>query len=170
MILLLYIKRFKYINKRSMCADFDIIDETGNLVDRYSIKWLDREWNKNFWHIYSHSTIKNIIDYCDEEINKLTNKLNKLKIIINCWEETDFEKRKKMKIDLISSIDNEKEFYSTLEYFTEFNSNEYNDEIILSESSKLLADFDYYSSFKSNFMHFKDFLLKYKGSKYEISY
>lgn len=153
-----------------MGIDFDIIDVSGNLVDRYSIRWLDREWDENFSSTYSHHTIKVIIDYCDEEINKLTNKLSKLEIIINCWNETNFEKRKKMKIDLISSIDNEKEFYSTLEYFAEFYSNEYNDEITLSKSSTLLADFNYYSSFKSYFEHFKDFLLKYEGSKYEISY
>lgn len=153
-----------------MGIDFDIINETGNLVDRYSIKWLDREWDKNFSSTYSHSTIKKIIDYCDEEINKLTDKLNKLKIIINCWEEVDFEKRKKMKIDLISSIDNEKEFYSVLEYLDEYDTNEYDDKITLSKGSKLVADYDRYSSFKSYFTHFKNFLSKYDKYKYEITY
>lgn len=164
----------KIYNKRTMGVDFDIIDVSGNLVDRYSIKWLDREWDKNFCFIYSHSTINKIIDYCDEEINKLKNKLNKVKIIINCWEETDFEKRKKMKIDLISSIDNEKEFYSTLEYFSEFIINKYDDdnefEIKLRNNSKLIADYDNYLLYMDCFIHFKDFLLKYKEYKYEISY
>jgi hypothetical protein len=124
-----------------MGVDFDIIDESGNLVDRYSIKWLDREWDKNFSSTYSYSTIKKIIDYCDEEINKLTDKLSKLIIIINCWEEANFEKRKKMKIDLISSIDNEKEFYSTLEYLAEYDITEHDDKIKLNEGSKLMTDF-----------------------------
>jgi len=153
-----------------MGIDFDIIDVSGNLVDSYGVKWLVREWDKNFTSTYLHYTIKDIIDYCDKEINELTNKLSKLEIIINCRDETNFVKRKKMKISLISSIDNEKEFYSTLEYFSEFNYNEYDDEIKLSKSSKLLADFEHYLSFKSYFMHFKDFLLKYEGSKYEITY
>lgn len=153
-----------------MGIDFDIIDASNNLIDRISFKWLTDNWNKSFCSNYSGQSIKYIIEYCDEQITMLTDKINILQNILNIWNENDFDKRKKLKINLISNIDNEKEFYSTIEYFAEYDNDELSDCVKLSDGSKLLSDYDYYSSYKSRFVHFKYFLSKYIDYKYEISY
>jgi len=100
----------------------------------------------------------------------LYKKINKLQNILDVWNETNFEKRKKLKINLISNIDDEKEFYSVIEYFTEYDIDKNNGYVSLSEGSKLVADYDYYSTYKSKFVNFKNFLSKYINNKYEISY
>lgn len=154
-----------------MGVNFNIINESGNLIDKYGIKWLVENWDENFLSTYSNTSINDIEEYCDEEITKLRNIINKLKIIIDCWNETNFEKRKKLKINIISSIDEELEFYSTLEYFAEFNTNEYTtNKISLSEGSKLMSDYDYYSTHISHFVNFKDFLVQYRKYKFQINH
>lgn len=156
-----------------MGVDFDIIDKKGNLIDRHSLGWLIRNYNINFGSEYSKQSIKFIIKYCDEEIETLDNKINKLLYILDIWNENDFEKRKKLKINLISNIDQEEEFYSVLQYFSEFKVDEYDglDRLVkLSDNSKLMSDFEYYSTHKYHFICFKQFLLKYINYDYEISY
>jgi hypothetical protein len=153
-----------------MGIDFDIIDEKGNLIDRYPLKWLTNNWNSSFCSDYLGNSMKYIIEYCDEQIIILDEKMNKLQKILDVWNEKNFEKRKKLKINLISNIDDEKEFYSVIEYFTEYEMDKYNGYIKLSDGSKLMEDFDFYSSYKSQFVRFKNFLLKYINNKYEISY
>lgn len=96
---------------------FDIIDEKENLINRHSLKWLTNNWNSNFCSYYLGHSIKYIIKYCDEEITMLDEKINKLQKILDVWNEDDFEKRKKLKINLILNIYDEKEFYSVIEYF-----------------------------------------------------
>jgi hypothetical protein len=153
-----------------MGVDFDIIDEKGLLIDRYPLKWLIRDWNSSFSLDYLGHSIKYIIKYCDDEIIILDEKINKLQKILDVWNENDFEKRKKLKINLISYIDNEKEFYSVIEYFAEYDIDKYEGFVKLSDGSKLIADFDYYSTYKSYFTNFKNFLSKYINNKYDISY
>lgn len=152
-----------------MGFDFDIIDNKGKLIDRYSLGWLIKNWNINFVSEYSGHSIKYIIKYCDEEIEILDNKINKLQNLLDVWNEKDFEKRKKLKINLISNICNEEEFYSVIEYFAEYKFDEYDRFVKLSDGSKLMADFDYYSTYKSRFVHFRQFLLKYINDEYEFS-
>lgn len=153
-----------------MGINFNIIDESGNLIDKYAIKWLVENWDVNFCSKYSNTSMNNIEEYCDEEIIKLKEKKNKLKIILDCWNETNFEKRKKLKINIISLIDEEHEFYSTLEYFSEFDTNKYTtNKITLSKGSKLMTDYDYYSLFISHFVHFKDFIVQYRECKFQIN-
>lgn len=151
-----------------MGFDLDIIDDYGNLIDSYSIKWLHL-WKYDFLKYNRNYSIEEFIEYCNEEINELTNKINKLHIILDCWNETNFEKRKKMKINLLSNIEDEKEFYSIFEYFIEFKIND-EDEIKLSKNSKLLCDFNNYSLYLTRFKDFKNFLVKYQSSKCYFSY
>ena len=155
-----------------MVFDFDIIDKKGNLIDRYSLGWLLKNWNINFYSEYSGHSIKYIIKYCDEQIEILDNKINKLQYIIDIWNENDFEKRKKLKINFITNIDNEEEFYSVIEYFAEYKVDEYNGFVKLSNKSKLIVDYDYYSIYKSKFIYFRQFLSKYRECEYdyELSY
>lgn len=154
-----------------MGVDFDIIDKNGNLIDRYSIKWLAIYYNSSFCLDHSGCSIKYIINYCDEQIEKLIEKINILESIINIWNEKDFQKRKKLKIDLLSNINDEKEFYSIIKYFAEYDIEEdIVDYVKLTNNSKLIEDFNYYFSYKSHFTNFKDFLLKYQNCKYEFSY
>lgn len=153
-----------------MGFDLDIIDESGKLIDRLSLSWLIRDWDTNFFSANSNKSIEYIIVYCDEQIEVLREKVNKLQNIINIWKTTDFEKRKKLIIELLYDIDDEKEFYSMIEYFTEYDIVEYENCAKLSDGSKLMADFDYYSTYKLKFEYLKKFLLKHTDYKYEFSY
>jgi hypothetical protein len=153
-----------------MTIDFDIIDESNNIIDRYSMGWLIRyDGNILFKSNYYKSSIKLLIEYCDEEINKLTHKIKKLELILDCWNEKNFQKRKILKINLISNIDDEKDFYSTLEYFTEYEVDECDNTIQLNNGSKLIADYDYNSLHILRFNNFKNFLLKYKECNHTFS-
>lgn len=153
-----------------MGIELEIIDELGNSIDKYGIKWLYLN-EDDYSHILHALTIKviDVIKICDEQINELTNKINKLQIIMNCWNESDFEKRKKLKINLISSIDDESEFYNTLRYFAEYHTNSHDDTTRLIDGSKLIADIDFYSSQLSRFEYFKNFLTKYEKYKCKIT-
>jgi len=141
-----------------MGFDFDVFDKKGKLIDRYSLGWLIKDWNINFLSEYSGHSIKYIIKYCDEQIAMLDNKINKLQNLLDIWNETNFEKRKKLKINFISNISDEEEFYSVIEYFAEYKVDKYDELIKLSDRSKLMADFDYYSTYKSKFVNFWQFL------------
>jgi hypothetical protein len=57
-----------------------------------------------------------------------------------------------------------------IEYFAECDIDNNDGCVKLSDGTKLLADFDYYSTYKLKFDHFKHFLSKYINNKYEVSY
>lgn len=54
-----------------MGLDFVIIDESDKIIASHHLGWLNRNYDINFCDNYKHSTIINIIKYCDKEINKL---------------------------------------------------------------------------------------------------
>jgi hypothetical protein len=153
-----------------MTVDFDIIDKSCNLIDRYSLGWLIRYYDVSFISNHYKQSINSIIQYCDEEIIKLTNKINKFEKILDCLNEQNFQKRKILKINLISNIDDENDFYSTLEYFTEYHMDEYNNTLQLNNNSKLMSDFEYVSLHILHFKNFENFLVKYKEYNYEITF
>jgi hypothetical protein len=63
-----------------MGLDFDIITDSGKIIDRYSIKWLYRYNYKSYF-----TSIIEAILYCDEQIEELEKELEEL-------EELEFEK------------------------------------------------------------------------------
>lgn len=60
-----------------MGLDFDIIDDKNLLIDRYPIKWLQ---SYDYFFVSNYSSInmnvKNIISYCEEQINALKLKVD----------------------------------------------------------------------------------------------
>lgn len=145
-----------------MGIDFDVINNKGHLIDRYSIKWLVR-YDCFFLSNYSsinirNINIKNIISYCDEQIDILKlkvyehNKIEKIKYL-------GLDEKKEYMVNLISNINSDEEMDGLIEkiymivYENEEDSN--------------------YSTLQS-FESFKTFLEKYCESqnqyKCEISY
>jgi hypothetical protein len=154
-----------------MGLDFDIINYSNELIDRFSLGWLGRNYDVNFCHQYSNSNINEIIEFCDNQISMLNIKKNKLLLILNCWNENDFIKRKEMILRLLSNINKPKEFYETVFYFSDYTCCFDDDENFeLATNSKLIEDIDYCNCYISSFESFKNFLNNYIGFKFEISY
>jgi hypothetical protein len=142
-----------------MGIDFDIINDKGNLIDRYSIKWLVR-YDNFFLRDYSsiNMNIKNIILYCDEQIDILKLKIDKHKKIEKI-KYLDFDKKKEYMVNLITNINSDEEMDGLIEkiYMIVYQNQE---------------DCNY--STLQIFESFKTFLEKYSNSqnqyKCEISY
>lgn len=140
-----------------MGCDFDIIDDTGNLIDRYSINWLIQYYDTDFFSNYSTSSIGVIIRYCNEEKEKNNFKLNKFKCLFDCICENDLDKKKTKIIEIIEKINDKEEL-----------------QIILYCLNETKIEDDYiklYEYYLNQFISFEEFLSKYNiGYKFEISF
>jgi len=151
-----------------MGLDFDIIGENGKLIDRHCLGWLGRNYNENFCMDYRNTSINNIIDYCDKEINKLLLQKNKLLNILDCLNEKKFIERKNMIINLLSQINEIEEFDLTIEYLSE-HTLKYLSEYSIN-NSKISTDYHLTDTNLSNFESLKKFLLKYNNqTRYEFT-
>ena len=138
-----------------MGLDFDIINITGELINRYPIKWL-HYYDSSFINTFNrtNTNIKNIILYCDEQIHILKNKtyefdkIDKIKYL-------EFNEKKEYLMSLIVSTNDNEELNKLID-------------LIYSIVYEKVEDSNY-STLKS-FESFKLFLEKYIEYKYEISY
>ena len=138
-----------------MGLDLDIITDTNELVDRYSIKWLYYYDYESFlnWFNTNKNTI-NAILYCDKQIIKLEEKINKFQKIekINYLE---FNEKKEYLISLINNTNSDEEINGLIKKI----------HMVIYENK----DFNYLKNILEHFKSFKLFLEKYQGYKCEIS-
>ena len=146
-----------------MCVDFDIIKDTGELIDRFSIKWLfqyDYLFFSLFRTIYNNPI--NTIIYCEKQIEILKekvdefDKLEKIKYL-------DFDGKKKYLISLIENTNDNEEINKLIEKIhgiicQDVDDNNYNNYNY--NNNELLNKFE----------SFKLFLEKYKNNKCDISF
>ena len=134
-----------------MGLDFDIIDDKGQLIDRFGIKWLYHyNNNKLFINNDNNNDIKKVILYCDEQIKILKFKVDENEKIKNL----EFVEKKEYLSNLINNTNNDEELYELIEKI--HNKNEDED-----------ANIDYYLLERFNF--FKSFLEKNIMYQCEIS-
>jgi hypothetical protein len=142
-----------------MGLDFDIVNITGELINRYPIKWLyyyDSSFINSFTrsNTNTNTNIKNIISYCDEHIYILKSKtdefdkIDKIKYL-------EFNEKKEYLMSLIVSTNDNEELNELID-------------LIYSIVYEKVEDSNY--STLKNFESFKLFLEKYIEYKYEISY
>lgn len=124
-----------------MGIDFVIVDDNGNMIDRYAIKWLC-SYDKCFFHI---KNIREAIVYCIKEISLLER-------------EIAFIKKKEWLLYAIEQTKNEAELDQLLLHdikddFTESSNNDFTKDKIV-----------------SSLKHFQSFLEKYGDCKCEITW
>ncbi len=130
-----------------MGIDFDIIDDKGKMIDRYAIKWLYRYDIEIFYYA---NDIKNMIQYCNENIEILKLRVDKHEKIKKI-EYLEFYKKKEYLCNLINNTNTDEEINELIE-------NIYNRE-----------DKDHDHFLLDSFIRFKEFLEKYIDYNCEIS-
>jgi hypothetical protein len=139
-----------------MGLDFNIITETGEIIDRYSINWLYYYDGNSFLNTFNfNKNILNVILYCNEQIailEKKTNGFEQVEKINNL----EFNEKKENLAKLITNTNNNEEINDIIKkiYMVIFKETE---------------DLNHYKKLLGWFKSFKLFLEKYQGYKYSIS-
>ncbi len=138
-----------------MGLTFDIIEDTGELIDRYPIGWL-YNYDTSFFNLFQNvnNNPVDVIVYCEEQIKILTEKLNESYKIgkIKCLE---FNEKKEYLVNLIVNTNNDEEINKLIEklYIIIYQDIEDNNLALLSK-----------------FKILKLFSERYSNNKCEISY
>ena len=120
-----------------MGLDFDIIDDKGEIIDRYGIKWL-YDYDKSF--IYNYIDIKIAILYCDEQINILkinVDECDKIKKI----KHLEFMQKKEYLSNLINNTNNNEELDELIEKIYNQNYENIDNYLYLIERFKFFKSF-----------------------------
>lgn len=138
-----------------MGLDLDIIKDTGELIDRYPIKWL-YEYDISFFSLFGirFNNSTNAIIYCEEQIEILkvkVNEFNKIKKI----KYLEFDEKKEYLINLIGGTNNDVEINELIEKMYQ---------IIYEDIDDINNDL------LNKFKYFKLFLENYPSYKCEISF
>ena len=138
-----------------MGIEFNIITDNGTIIKNYSIKWLFN-YDTLFCYHNSNTNIKEIILYCNKQIDNLKYQVDEFNNIkkIKCLE---FDIRKDYLISLIKNTNNNEEIDKLIEniYIINYETCDYEDNnLILLE----------------NFVSFRLFLENNQEYKYELSF
>lgn len=139
-----------------MGLDFDIIIENGDIIDRFSIKWL-REYDNDFLNLlYSNYSIEYIEFKCKNKMIDINKKLNVLLEIKQYVLEENLNQKKEIIKNIIDVQNNIDELNEIINYSADL--------------SWLESDIEYYEGMFDKYNSFNEFLTKYHNFKYEISF
>lgn len=97
-----------------MGFDFDIVKDTCELIDRFSIKWLNY-YDYSFINLfYKNNNVIDIITYCQEQIDILKKKVYEIEKIEKI-KHLEFDEKKRYLINLIENTNNDEDINGLIE-------------------------------------------------------
>lgn len=139
-----------------MGLDFDIIIENGDIIDRFSIKWL-RDYDNDFLNLlYSNYSIEYIELKCKNKMIDINKKIYVLLETKKYFLEENLNQKKEIIKNIIDVQNNIDELNEIINYFADL--------------SWLESDIEYYEGMFHKYNSFNEFLTKYQNFKYQISF